>query len=212
MSRIRLAFVLCFAMAAANAVAQTPPLPPAPGAPAPPAVPMPPGPEVVPAPPAPPSAPALPAPPRAPQPERAPRAGRDQPAERQAPGQPVNIRFDITIVDEGGAQASRKSVSLTVADRQSGQVRSAVFVPDVGQVPLAVDAMPSLERDGKIRARISLDYQPDPGQDRKQPTPVSMRLAFGLVLESGKRIVAAQAADPVTDRRVSVEVTATVLR
>jgi len=39
-----------------------------------------------------------------------------------------------------------------------------------------------------------------------------MRLSFGVILESGKKIVAAQAADPMTDRRVSAEVTATVLK
>jgi hypothetical protein len=127
-------------------------------------------------------------------------------------GEPVNIRIEVTIIDEGGPQPSRKTVSVTVGDRQSGQVRSAVVVPGIGPVPLALDVLPALERNGKIRARITLEYQPNPGADRKEPTPVEMRLSFGVILESGRKIVAAQAADPVTDRRVSAEVTATVLK
>jgi hypothetical protein len=160
-----------------------------------------------PTPPAPPAEPAQPAPPRPdttirPEPERVDRAS----------GQWVNVRFDIGIVDEGGPQASRKAVTLTVADRQSGQVRATVFVPDLGHVPLAVDATPILEPGGKIRARITLEYQPNPGTDRKLPSSPSMRLSFGIVLENGKKIVAAQAADPVTDRQITVEITATVLK
>jgi len=187
MTRVFLACVLCLALLS-PAAAQTPRPGPAP------------------APPPAGESPTSPAPPA---------KGRREPApEAAAPGQPVNIRFDITIIDEGGPQPSRKALSLTTVDRQSGQLRASVFVPPVGDVPLALDAYPILERDGKIRARITLDYRPNPGSDVKQAPAMtaSIRLSFGVVLENGKKILAAQAADPVTDRRVSVEVTATVLR
>ena len=36
--------------------------------------------------------------------------------------------------------------------------------------------------------------------------------SVALVLDDGKPVVAAQSADPITDRRVSVEVKATILR
>jgi hypothetical protein len=132
--------------------------------------------------------------------------------QKRGVGQAVNVRIEVTIIDEGGPQPSRKTVSVTVGDRQSGQVRSAVSVPGIGHVPLALDVLPVLERDGKIHPRMTLEYQPNPGADRTEPTPAEMRLSFGVVLESGKKIVAAQAVDPVTDRRVSAEVTATVLK
>lgn len=160
------------------------------------------------------AAPALAQPPARPAAPPAPGAAAEppeQPEERRTPaGQPVNIRFDFTVVDEGGPSPSRKALSVTVADRQSGQVRAAVVVPDVGHVPLSVDVLPILDR-GFIRTRATLEYQPNPGADRKQ-IPTSMRLSFGVLLENGRKIVAAQAADPVTDRRVSVEVTATILK
>jgi hypothetical protein len=122
--------------------------------------------------------------------------------------------MDVTIIDEGGPQASRKTVSVTVADRQSGQVRSAVNVPGVGNVPLALDVLPTVQKEGKIFARLTLEYRPNPREDTKEPAsvPVEMRLSFGIILENGRKVVAAEAADPVTDRRVTVEVTATLLK
>jgi hypothetical protein len=135
------------------------------------------------------------------------------PEQREARGQPVNIRIDLSIVDEGGPSPSRKSVSLTIADRQLGSVRAVVITPGMPDVPLNVDATPMLEGEGRIRARISLDYRPNtPGGDSKAPVPPQMRVVFNVMLVDGKKIVAAQAADPTTDRRVSVEVTATILK
>jgi hypothetical protein len=227
MTKSRLVIVLCFALLAVGAAQPpaTPPSPVAPPASPPPPVPPPaslppPVPPPVSRPPAV-SAPAAPAAPagqkpgaRPPAPPRPAEAPKPPEAERlQQRGQPVNIKLDVTIVDEGGPHPSRKTVSVTVADRQSGQVRSAVLVPGVGHVPVSLDALPVLEPDGKIRARFTLEYQPRPGNDPKEPSrPVEMRLSFGISLEDGKQVVAAQAADPVTDRRVSVEVTATVLK
>jgi hypothetical protein len=130
------------------------------------------------------------------------------------PGQPLNIRFDVTIVDEGGPQTSRKAISVTVADREIGLVRASVSIPGHGDVPVSLDVRPALGSDGKIRTRMVLEYRPTPAFDPKGavPTPASMRLQFGVLLENGEKIVAAQAADPVTDRRVSVEVVATILK
>jgi hypothetical protein len=159
----------------------------------------------------PPDQPKPPPPPAAPPP--------DQPAPRvaiEAPfpaAQPVNIRFDITAIDEGASQPLRKTMSLTLADQQSGSLRAAVQVPGVGEFPLNVDVTPVVQKNGKIRARITLDYRPGTGGDGKLLTGTSsMRLAFGILLDNGQKVVAAQAADPMTDRRVSVEVTATVLK
>jgi hypothetical protein len=195
MSKIRVAVTLCVAMLTTSVVAQTPSVAPPPRAPAQPK-----------------PAPRPSAPPRvadAPEPPESPRA---EPLQEDFRGKPINIRIDVTIVDEGGPQTTRKSVSVTVGDRQQGQVRAAVSVPGVGHVPIALDAVAALERDDRIRTRMTLDYRPSPRADPKEPLPVEMRLSFGIILESGKRIMAAQAADPVTDRRVSVEVVATVLK
>ena len=194
------AATVCVLMVAICAAAQTP-------SPSPPPAPAPPPAAAQPKP-----APRPPTPARPPQAPEVPEPPRAERTLEDFRGKPVNIRIDVTIVDEGGPQASRKTVSVTVGDRQPGQVRAAVSIPGVGQVPIALDTIAAFESEDRIRTRITLEYRPSPRADPKEPVPAEMRLSFGVILANGQRIVAAQAADPVTDRRVSVEVLATVLK
>ena len=70
------------------------------------------------------------------------------------------------------------------------------------------------------RLRINVQYdlpspfETQPGSNPPRGTVLKTQLHdnLSLVLESGKPVVAAQSVDPVGDRRVTVEVTATVLR
>jgi hypothetical protein len=73
--------------------------------------------------------------------------------------------------------------------------------------------------DGKIRLKVSLQYDLPGNAGPAEPGSVAGRLNktqtrenLALILESGKAIVAAQSADPVSDRQVTIEVKATVLR
>jgi hypothetical protein len=121
------------------------------------------------------------------------------------PGQLVNIQIDITIVTEGGAEGtSRKSMTLTLADRQEGSVRSVERAVNL-QGTLNVDARPVLQPNGKVLTRIGLEFQSGNEvpfvQVRAQP-----------LLESGKALRVSRAVSPKGDRSVTVEVTATVLR
>src|SRR4029077_19297993 len=171
--------------------------------------------------------------PRAEQPGPAPVA-RTAPPAAAAPrreGQPVNIKIDFTITDQrSSAAAIKRTLTLIVADERTGSIRSQSNVFQVGDVPLNVDASPSLLTDGKIRLGFNLQYDwPAPleglaaGQDSSNPraerppargtvikTGPPVRVM--LILESGKPMVAAQSADPIGDRQVTVEVKATVLR
>ena len=46
-------------------------------------------------------------------------------AKTQAEGQPVNVRLDLTITDQRGDQpAISKTVTMTVADRHNGRIRT----------------------------------------------------------------------------------------
>jgi len=172
--------------------------------------------------PAPPAAPAAPAPasaPRAaqaPRPASAPRAQAPAPAPAPpgsapvvivdpTPGQLVNIQIDITLVTEGGTEApSRKSMTLTLADRQEGSVRSIERAANA-QGTLNVDARPVVQPNGKVLTRIGLEFQSGNEvpfvQVRAQP-----------LLESGKPLRISRAVSPKGDRSVTVEVTATVLK
>jgi hypothetical protein len=178
------------------------------------------------------SAMAQPAPqaPRAATPEAPrPRAGTpDQPAPPQpqppAPrrqGQAINVKVEFTIADQrGGGAAVKRTISIIVADGQVGQIRSQSDVFGInGGVPLNVDTIPELLTDGKIRLGFNLQYDwAAPVEPGERGTPrgtvlkTAMHDSVSLILESGKSMVAAQSADPIGDRQVTVEVKATVLR
>jgi len=124
-----------------------------------------------------------------------------------------------------GAARPRSNVPLTliVADERTGSIRSQSNVYQVGDVPLNVDASPSLLTDGKIRLGFNLQYDwPAPteglattastGLPRGTVIKTALHDSVSLILESGKPMIAAQSADPIGDRQVTVEVKATVLR
>lgn len=118
----------------------------------------------------------------------------------EAQGQVVNIKFDMTITDQSGsADAGKKTVSLLIADRQTGFIRSTGFSKEAGQLRLNVDARPQILSNGNIRAMIGLEYP-------------SITQQLTIILEPGKPLVLSQTADPVSDRRVTVEVRATVVK
>jgi hypothetical protein len=147
-----------------------------------------------------------------------------KPAAAPAParrGQLTNIRVDVKITDIRSGQAPiTKTVSVTVADRRQGMVRSIAGVPTktgYQRLPLNVDAKPAIE-EGKIRLELTVDYniaQPDadatPPAAGAQPPSTEVRQYAELVLESGKSMTISESADAFSDRRVKLEVTATIL-
>ena len=228
MKGLRVLTILCACAAVEPATAQVPEPPAAPLAT--------PAPFALPAPPAPPGGaiPAMPQPPQPPQPPQAaqapqpaPQAPARQPAQtpRTPPtpappptppvrtvvapepaGQLVNIQVDVTIVAESpGEAAVKKVVSLTVADRQSGSVRSNdTRNPGFGDT-LNVDVRPLVQRNGQILTSVGLEYA-----NGKQPPVVQLRAQ--PLLEPGRSLVISRAASPNTDRTVTVEVVARVLK
>ena len=162
----------------------------------------------------PPPAPPQPANPRAPAAPPAPPVPPSPPRR----GQPINVKVDVTITDQRGSGApTKKTLSVIVADQQNGMVRSESLIPNIGTVPLHIDAEPEILSDGKIRLRFGLNYDiPLDNQttatsgDRIAKTVI--RESLSLILESGKAMLVTQSADPVGDRQVMVEVKATVLK
>ena len=160
--------------------------------------------------------PATLAPPAAPAPPPPPPA----PPEPRLVGQSVNIRVDVTITDQrGGAPPLKKTVSVVTADGMGGRIRSQANYAEIGNVPLNVDAEPFILPDGKIRVRVNLQYNLPGNPTQQPPVPnagvprVSMvQENLALILENGKPLVAAQSADPVGDRQVTIELKATILK
>jgi hypothetical protein len=127
-----------------------------------------------------------------------------------------------SILDQrGGATAARKTVSVVVADNMTAFIRSTSNYTIPGRfvdVPLNVDVEPQIIADNKLRVRLGLQYDlPNSLASAQTEKPgelftTQLRENLSLILENGKSIVAAQSADPVGDRQVTIEVKATILR
>ena len=142
-----------------------------------------------------------------------PQAARSESKPEPAPGQPVNIKLDLTITDQTGpGEPLRKVVTMVVADRGMGSIRSTGSVRTQGRVQINVDARPQILQSGVIRLTLGLEYNPRTlGNDA--PTEwSSLNEQISVVLQAGKPLVVSQAADPASDRKISVELVATVMK
>jgi hypothetical protein len=137
----------------------------------------------------------------------------------------VNIRLDLVLTDNFGGTPTKKTVSMVVMNRQSGMIRTQNHVGGF-QVRLDVDA--AIEQHatggtnvapiggGPLTLRLTLQYTPAP-TDAGRGTgpgniPAGLNESLAVILQDGKPLLISQSADPVSDRRVTVEVTATVLK
>jgi hypothetical protein len=143
---------------------------------------------------------------------------------------PVNIKIEVSITDQTGTNpAAKKVVTMIASDRQSANVRSSASVavrnPRIGggpdtynyrNVTINVDAKPAIvaREPNKISVNFGLEYLPKSGssQEEMEPGMTSWSERLSLVLESGKPMIISQAADPTSDRKITVEITATILR
>jgi hypothetical protein len=130
-------------------------------------------------------------------------------------GQLANVRLDVKITERrGSGEPVTKLVSMTVADTEQGKIRSLAEPPPGGNstsVPLHVDGRPVIEGN-RVRLHISLDYTADRPVDASAKSTLNVKEDLSVILENGRALTIADAVDPMGDRRVQVEVTATILR
>jgi hypothetical protein len=155
--------------------------------------------------------------------ETAPAPARPLP---EPPPPSANIRIEVSITDQtGSGTPARKVVSMIAGDRHNTNIRSSASVPvknmagmvNYRNVTINVDARPTilLKDPNKVVVNLGLEYLPRSagGQEEMEAGMASLSERLnGLILESGKPMVISQAADPTSDRKVTVEVTATILR
>jgi hypothetical protein len=141
-----------------------------------------------------------------------------------------NVKVDLTITDTFGTGSTKKSVTLLVADGWSGRVRSSneVFMQVAGapqgatmprQITINVDCTP-IVRDNRIQLNLTIEYVPELGPNNptanapttRDPKPANINESLTVLVNDGKPTLLTQSADPATDRRVTVEVTATVVK
>jgi hypothetical protein len=128
------------------------------------------------------------------------------------------VRLDILATDQSGTRPPvTKAMTVTVADGESARVRNSVETQPPQAAPrqafFAVDARAFVEGD-RVRVDFSLDYNAfdDSEGGNAVRSTANVRLSQGLVLENGKALVISQSTDPVTDRKFTVEVKATVVK
>lgn len=132
----------------------------------------------------------------------------------------TNVQIEVTITDQTGAGApEKKTVTMVVSSGSWGKIRSAGNVrpgPDTppAVVELNVDARPFVSVDGPIQMELTLVYRPlgSATDDTARGRPLPLNQSLTVILQSGKPLVVSQAADPLNDRKIGVEVKATVLK
>lgn len=133
----------------------------------------------------------------------------------------TNVKIELTITDQrGNGPAERKQVLMIAADGHWGKIRTHAstrpsdptagpFVP----VTLNVDARPFMTVGGQIQLDLTVAYNPlDESNKTGLVRPTELNQSMTIVLQSGKPLVISQAADPIADRKMIVEVVATVLK
>jgi len=86
-----------------------------------------------------------------------------------------------------------------------------------GSSPLNVDARPEVLADGRVLLSVNIEYgekRVPAGKEVQagQIIEATLNESVTLLLESGKGLAVTQSADPMSDRKVSVEVKATILK
>ena len=154
----------------------------------------------------------------APVPEGRPADAQSRPAAPVIRPEPtVNVRVELTITDQRGTGTPlTKSITMTMMDTANSRIRTGgdVRTPlGFRPVTLNVDASPRLHKDGKIRLDMTIEYRPTAAEsDTEQSTTPTINESISVLLEDGKSILVSQSADPATDRKVKVEVKATIVR
>ena len=133
-------------------------------------------------------------------------------------GQLINLKLEFTITDQiGSAAPVRKTITMNVADGESGRIRTNAEVfrknTSPGSVPLSIDARPEVEGN-KIRLNASLEYQllNEPTAPEMQVGKTLISQSVTSILNDGVQTVLSQSADPLTDRKVTLEVKATIVK
>lgn len=157
--------------------------------------------------------------------DKAAAAAKTEPRAPVVEPQPVNIRIEVVITDQAGpGEATKKTVSMIVGDRQQNSIRTSAQVrvansSTVRSVGINVDARPIInaKEPNKVQLMFGLEYSPKTGSggnasDAPEPSSSSLSQRITLNLESGKPLLVSQAADPASDRKITVEVTATIVK
>lgn len=152
-------------------------------------------------------------------------ATKPQPAPPAVEVKRRNVSIEVAIADQtGSADPVKNVVTMIVGDGRTGSVRSSGSVMTTldgvrgaptaverRNVTLNVDANPTIQTDGSVLVLLTLEYTPRP-EGEKSEGPAQLNERITLTVESGKPMVVSRAADPGGNRKISIELTATVMK
>jgi len=137
----------------------------------------------------------------------------------------MNVRLDLTITDTYTDTPAVKTVTMLLASGESSMIRTSNVLPNGFQVELNVDANVNLFQPDTIRVRVTFEYTPAQmelggvappveGQLNRDGRirPAQLNESLTVWLKDGVPLMVSQSADPATDRKVSVELKATVVK
>jgi hypothetical protein len=133
----------------------------------------------------------------------------------------TNVQIELTLTDQLGSQPpEKKIVSMIASNMNWGKIRSAGQIRPIGDrdymVELNVDARPWVSIEGPIQLELTINYAPlkSGGEEMEgnKQRPAGINQSQTVILQSGKPLIISQAADPISNRKVVVEVKATVLK
>jgi hypothetical protein len=133
----------------------------------------------------------------------------------------TNVQIELTLTDQIGTNpAEKKTVSMIASSGSWGKIRSAGTIRPDGDQPypvmLNVDARPLVSVEGPVQLELTFEYYPLKGSGEQKEgakqRPSGVNQSQTVILQSGKPLIVSQAADPISDRKVVVEVKATVLK
>lgn len=131
-------------------------------------------------------------------------------------GEPTNVRVEVTITDQSGSEKPvAKTMSLIAIHGGTGQIRTEVLVRSPHQsfeLPLSIDVAPQILGRDRIRVKLTLEYKTHAKLDQSTTQTSTVKESFSFALDNGKSLRLSESADPASDRKVSVDVKATILR
>ena len=121
----------------------------------------------------------------------------------------TNIRLDLVITDTYTGAPVKKTVSLLVLTGHNGMIRTR---GSDGWSVLNVDAIAAAYTGGQVSLRMTFEYTPAQSKEPNSGRAPSLNESITVVLQDGKPLMVSQSADPTTDRKVTAELTATILK
>lgn len=127
----------------------------------------------------------------------------------------TNVRLEMKISDTFTGEAVTKAVTMIIQSGSNGRIRTENIINQRFRVILNVDASTTAYANGVVRTSVTFEYSPAPANAAsvdKSDLPPQLNESISVILQDGKPMIVSQSADPMTARKVTVELTATILK